>query len=58
MTFVWGPIERLRVKTSKSSTAAWRCISRSPDSSYARCSSSLDSIRVTPTHMPPSNGFM
>ena len=57
ITIVSGPIERARAKWSNS-TVAWRCMSISPDSSYARCRSSGPSTRETPRQPPPSNGFM
>ncbi len=58
MTIVSAPIESERENTSNPSTDACRCISRWPEASYWACSSAASSIRVTPTHWPPSNGFM
>ena len=57
MTIVSGPIDKARAKDSKS-TVAWRCMSISPDSSYARCSPAESSTRETPRQPPPSKGFM
>ena len=57
MTIVSGPMDSERANTSWSS-AACRCISISPESSYARNRSAWVSMRDTPRHPPPSKGFM
>jgi hypothetical protein len=58
ITIVSGPIDSERVNTSYPSTARCRCISRSPDASYAACSWAWSSTLDTPTQAPPSYGFM
>jgi hypothetical protein len=58
MTMVSGPMVSERANTSYPSTACCRCISRSPDASYAACSWAESRILVTPTQAPPSYGFM
>src|ERR1700754_2331019 len=58
MTIVSGPMVSERGDPSYPSTDDCRCIRRSPEASYAACSSSALRILETPTHAPPSYGFM
>ena len=58
MTIVSGPMVSDRANTSKSATDACRCISISPESSYASRRSLTFFTWETPRQPPPSNGFM